>query len=121
MQRQSSIGATQHRKWRCLSSARSTEQTCAADAANKNKAVAADESFRQSAQRIHASRLDQRNQAQTKSRRLPTGERQPAKQSMATSQTTRFVAASLCRGAPVAIATIRRCRCQEAEKHKQSG
>src|SRR5207245_9663168 len=61
--RQSSIGATIDRKRRCPLSARSREQTCAEDAANKNKAVAADESFRQSAQQIHASRLDQRSQA----------------------------------------------------------
>src|SRR6476660_6398899 len=55
-QRQSSIDATQDRKWRRRSLAHSREQTCAEDAANKNKAVAADESFRQNAQQIHASR-----------------------------------------------------------------
>src|SRR5205814_3895356 len=63
-QRQLSIGATQDRKRRRRSSARSMEQTCAADAANKNRAVAADESFRRSAQQIHASRRDQRSQAE---------------------------------------------------------
>jgi hypothetical protein len=57
MQRQSSIDATQDHKPPRLSSARSTERICAADAVNKSKAAAADELFHQSAPQIPVRRL----------------------------------------------------------------
>src|SRR5215831_1979911 len=53
------------------SSARSTGQICAIDAGNKKGAAAADELFRQNAQRIRVAQLPRKIQAETECRRLP--------------------------------------------------
>src|SRR5438094_8255474 len=49
-----SIGATQDRKLQSRSAGCSTEQICESDAANKNKAAADDELFRQNVPKIRA-------------------------------------------------------------------
>src|SRR6266704_1940630 len=123
------IFANEDRQARWRSSARSTEQICAADAANKNKAVAADELFRQSAQQIHASRPHRKSQAEKGCRRSPITKRQPVMRSMATSRARRSVLIAPCetgRGhrprlqQRVACATTQTLQYRVAERHKQS-
>src|SRR5882757_11135794 len=63
--------ATGERQPRSQSSARSTAQICAIDAANKKGAAAADELFHQSGRRIRASQLPRKILAETECRRLP--------------------------------------------------
>src|SRR5262249_59036199 len=76
------------------SSARSTGQICATDAGNKKGAAAADELFRQTAQRIRASQLHRKTRAETECRRLPRREKSLVRPAMATTR-ARLVAASL--------------------------
>src|SRR5947208_15307048 len=59
------------RRPRSQSSARSTAQICAIDAANKKGAAAADELFHQSGRRIRASQLPRKILTETEYPRLP--------------------------------------------------
>src|SRR4030095_14986126 len=72
------------RRPRSQSSARSTAQICAIDAANKKGAAAADELFHQSGRRIRASQLPRKILAETERPRLPRREKSQVRQPTAT-------------------------------------
>src|SRR5438046_8898869 len=71
-ERQSSIDASEDRQLRIRLSARSMEQLCATDAADKNKAVATDESFPRNARRIRALQLHRKSQVEKRCHPQPT-------------------------------------------------
>src|SRR5258708_21240676 len=91
------------------------EQICAADAANKNKTVALDESFPRNARRIRALQLHRKSQAEKEFHRRPTKGKFRAKRATATSRTRR------CGGRRFPCApAIETRQCPPVETHKQS-
>src|SRR5437868_12994621 len=63
-QHESSIRANEDRESRLRLSARSMEEICGADAADKNRSVATDESFLRNARRIRAPQLHRKSRAE---------------------------------------------------------
>src|SRR6476620_5976276 len=119
------IFANEARRGRCRSSERSMEQICAADGANKNRAVAVDGLFRQIAQQIRALQPHQKSRAERGCRRLPIKGIQRGMRPMATNRATQSGRHAALRR-PVGAArrpchAIETARFQVAETRKQSG
>src|SRR5207302_857316 len=100
-QHESSIDASEDRESRLRLSARSMEEICGADAADKNRSVATDESFLRNARRIHAPQLHRKSRAEKQFHPQPIKGIHQAKRSTATSRTTH--SARYCCGAATQI------------------